>query len=95
MTWLLIAGIGVGTLVIRASFILGVSPSALDRVARIRRFIPIAALTALVVPALLPKGEEPIYARGIAAAVAGAIAFRFKNTFLTVAVGIALLLLLR
>ena len=95
MTWLLFALIGLGSLLLRTSFILHVDPAHAERIGSTRRFIPVAALTALVIPALLPRSGEPAYARAIAALAACAIAFRFKNTFATVVAGVLILVLLR
>ena len=48
-----------------------------------------------VVPALLPKDGEPSYARVLAALVAAGVAYKSKNVFATVVVGLVLLLLLK
>lgn len=96
MLWLLIIGIGVATYAIRLSFILGlgkveVSPLML----RVLRFVPMAVLTAIIVPQLLlPAGvvdlslRNPRWMAGLLAAV---IAWRTRNVFLTIAVGMVVL----
>lgn len=94
MSWLfLFAAISIATFSLRASFIyFGGSGAFFERLAR---YVPVAALTALVVPAILPREGEPPYARAVAAGVAFAVAYRAKNVLLTVVVGLAGLLVLR
>ncbi len=94
MSWVgLFAAIAVATIALRASFILGGGSGAFFE--RLARYVPVAALTALVVPALLPRDGEPVYARSLAGVVAFAVAYRAKNVLLTVIVGLAGLLVLR
>ncbi len=58
------------------------------------RYVPAAALSAIIFPAvLITNGVSigPGNERLLAALVAGAIAWRSKNMFLTIAVGMAVL----
>ncbi|MCP4168552.1 MAG: AzlD domain-containing protein [Chloroflexi bacterium] len=63
------------------------------------RYVPIAVLTAIIVPeVIMPGGEfnvSPGNARLLAAGVAIVVAWRTKNVFLTVAAGMAVLWLLQ
>lgn len=90
--WLLFIAIGAATLGLRASFIMSAGQATSSRFDALRRFVPVAALTALVVPSLLPKDGEPVWARAVAGVLAAAIAWRSKNVLLTVIVGMAALL---
>jgi len=96
--WVAIVLSGVGTYAMRASFLVfahrlaDVPPG----VQRLLRQIPPAALAAIVVPALLrPEGTvdltHPRFAAGLLAA---AVAWRTKNIAATLAVGIAVVMLL-
>lgn len=96
--WTAIILAGVGTYAMRASFLVfahrlaDVPPS----VQRLLRQIPPAALAAIVVPALLrPEGQidllHPRFAAGLVAAV---VAWRTRNIALTLAVGMAALMVL-
>lgn len=82
--------IGVATLALRASFILGAKKGARPHPV-LSRFIPVAALSALIAPSLSAPTGEAFYARPLVAAVAALIAWRTKNVFVTVALGLALL----
>jgi branched-subunit amino acid transport protein len=97
--WAAILLSGVGTFAMRASFL-----AAADRmvtvppaVQRLLRQIPPAALASLVVPALLrPEGHldltQPRLYAGLLAAL---VAWRTRNTALTLVVGMGALLVLR
>lgn len=96
--WTAIILAGIGTYAMRASFLVfahrlaDVPPS----VQRLLRQIPPAALAAIVVPALLrPEGQidllHPRFAAGLVAAV---VAWRTRNIALTLAVGMAALMVL-
>ncbi len=87
---LLFAAIGVVTLVLRSSFILRGESGREGRFDALRRFVPVAALTALVVPSLFPRDGEPALGRVVAIAVA-AVAARRGNVLLTVVVGLGVL----
>jgi branched-subunit amino acid transport protein len=90
--WLAIVLAGAATFLIRYSFI-----GAAGRVGappwfgRMLRFVPIAALTALIWPdLLLPAGELQLSfanPRLVAGIVAGLVAWRSRNIFLTIGVG--------
>lgn len=92
--WLVMALAGLATFAIRASFI-----GAAGRIAipawfrRMLRFVPVAALTALVWPDLLiAHGEislgEP---RLVAGLIAATIAWKTRNVLLTIAGGMLML----
>lgn len=91
---LVFIGLALCTLAFRASFIVtggGTGP----KFEALRRYMPVAALTAIIVPALFPHSGEPNYVRPLAALIAVGVAYRFKNILATVAVGLAVLLLLK
>lgn len=96
--WTAIVLIGFGTYAMRASFLVfahrlvDVPPS----IQRLLRQIPPAALASLVVPALLrPEGNLDLVQPRLAAGVlAGLIAWRTRNTALTLLVGMGALLVL-
>lgn len=92
MTWLLIIGIGIATFGLRLSFILGLGQVEMPALAlRTLRFVPIAVLTAIIVPQLLLPGgtiELSLHnPRWIAGLLAALIAWRTRNVFLTIMVG--------
>lgn len=91
---LLFIAIGVATFMLRGAFILRRGDSAVSRYATLERLVPVVALTALVVPSLLPHPGEPSYARAAAAAVGAGVAWRTKNVLATVVAGILALALL-
>jgi Predicted membrane protein len=92
MIWLLILGIGLATYATRLSFILFLGQAEMPTLLlRILRFVPIAVLTAIIVPQLvLPQGiidlslKNPRWIAGLLAAV---IAWKTRNIFLTIVVG--------
>jgi branched-subunit amino acid transport protein len=96
--WTAILLAGIGTYAMRASFLVfahrlaDVPPG----VQRLLRQIPPAALAAIVAPALLrPEGQldllQPRLAAGVVAAV---VAWKTRNIALTLAVGMAVLMLI-
>ena len=98
-TWATILLAGVGTFVMRASFI-----AAADRLAdvppwagRLLRQIPPAALASIVLPALVrPEGELDLtHPRFVAGLVAAAVAWRTNHVMVTLVVGMGLLMLLQ
>lgn len=96
--WLTIVLAGAGTFVARISF-LGVAHRIADppiALQRILRMIPPAALAALVLPALVrPGGEFDLtQPRLVAGLVATVVAFWTKNVLVTLAVGMAVLIIL-
>lgn len=94
--WLLIVVLAAGTWAMRALPIMlhGHVPHP-PWLARILRHVPVAALTALVVPAALyvHAGNEYSFAppRTLAAVVALIVAWRSKNTLATLAAGMGTL----
>jgi branched-subunit amino acid transport protein len=96
--WLILVIAGGLTYLIRLSFIalLGKwTPPAW--VSRSLRFVPPAVLTAIVLPELLIRDNQflPANPRLLAGVAAAVIAWRTKNVILTIAVGMAVLLLLQ
>ena len=98
--WLVMLGVGLLTFATRLSFILLFGrysiPPGLERALR---YVPPAALTAIIFPEMLaPAGVLDISfgnLRLLAGLVAILIAWRSKNIFLTILVGMAALLLLQ
>lgn len=90
-----IAG-GLGTLLIRASFLVFAERMAdvPEHVRTVLRMIPAAALAALTAPALLrPDGAwEPLGPTAFAGLAAAIVAFRFRSVLATLGVGFAVLL---
>lgn len=96
--WTTIVLAGAGTFAMRASFLAAAHRLAAvpPGVQRLLRQIPPAALAAIVLPALLrPDGVvDPFHPRFAAGALAGLVAWRTRNTALTLVVGMATLVLL-
>lgn len=94
--WLVVLAIGVGTFLLRFSFLylferLGGVP---DRVERALRFVPAAVLSALVLPAVLAPDGAPTVAgnlRLVAAAVAAVVAVRTESILWTIVAGLVAL----
>lgn len=99
MTLLTISIIGVGTYLLRLSFIgvLG-ERTVPDGVQRALRFIAPSVLAAIVLPALVrPEGAidlTPENLRLLAGVAAGVVAWRTKNVVLTTLVGLGVLWIL-
>ncbi|WP_316898948.1 AzlD domain-containing protein [Pseudodesulfovibrio indicus] len=98
--WPVVLILGGGTFLIRLSFILIVDRLTFpDGVTRALRFIPASVLTALIVPAVLLNPEAGSaaanVARPAAAVAAVAVAWRTRNIFATIAVGMVVLWLLQ
>ena len=96
--WPVALGLGLGTFLIRLSFILLVDKLTLpDAFTRMLRFIPASVLPALVAPAvLLHGGTGPAaWERPLAGLVAVAVAWRTKSVIATIASGMAALWLLK
>jgi len=94
--WTAVVLIGLGTFVLRYSFILIVDMIRMpEAVRRMLRFIPASVLTALVVPAVvfhkLPDGASADWRRMAAAGLAALVAWRTRSMPLTIAVGMAAL----
>jgi branched-subunit amino acid transport protein len=97
--WLAILGGMLGTYLTRLSFILLVPPGRLpSTLRRGLRYIPPAVLSAIVLPELLLRnGALELTAdnpRLMAGAVAAVVAWRTRNTWLTIASGMVTLWLL-
>jgi branched-subunit amino acid transport protein len=99
--WLLIFAVGAITYSARLSFIaLFARRDMPPLLAEALKHVPVAMLTAIVVPAVvfMPPGElriDPGNAKLIAALVAGAMAWWRQSAMLTIAVGMAVLWSLR
>lgn len=90
--WPVALGVGVGTFLIRLSFILIMDKITLPKaIHRMLRFIPASVLSALVVPAvLLHKNGVTTFAgweRLFAALLAVLVAWKTKNVLATIATG--------
>jgi branched-subunit amino acid transport protein len=98
-TWTAIVLAGIGTFLMRASFLLVAHRMAEvpEGVRRVLRQIPPAALAALVVPAFLrPDGELGVWSPELAAgALAGLVCWRTRSTIATLVVGMGAVFLLR
>ncbi len=96
--WVAIVLAGGGTFAMRASFLAAAHRLAdvPPAVQRLLRQIPPAALAALVVPALVrPEGELDLFqARLLAGLLAGVVAWRTRNSALTLVVGLGSLMAL-
>ena len=101
--WLAIVVIGVATFALRFSFIylFGRVDEVPPRLRRALRYVPPAVLAALVAPALVTIDPDVGLAasladeRLVAGLIAGGVAWRTENLFLTIAVGMGVLWLLR
>ncbi len=96
MLWLTIAIIGLLTFATRLSFILTLGKVRVpERVERALRFVPIAVLSALILPALVLRDGVlwlvPGNARLIAGACAIVVAATTRNAILTIVVGMGVL----
>lgn len=96
--WTTIVLAGVGTFAMRASFLAAARRMAdvPKPVQRLLRQIPPAALASLVVPALLrPDGAlDLLQGRLLAGLLAAAVAWRTRNTVLTLVVGLGSLMVI-
>ena len=96
--WLILVVAGLLTYFIRLSFISLLGRwSPPGRISRGLRFVPPAVLTAILVPELLIRANhfQPANPRLLAGLVAAMVAWRTKNVILTIAVGMATLLILQ
>lgn len=98
-TWTAIVAAGIGTFLMRASFLLVADRMAEvpEGVRRVLRQIPPAALAALVVPAFLrPDGELGVWQPELAAGtLAALVCWRTRSTIATLVVGMGAVFLLR
>lgn len=95
--WLAIVAIGIGTFLLRASFIeLGGRFALPAPITRALRFLPAAVLSAIILPAILRGAEGSLYfgidnPRLIAGIVAALIAWKTKSVLATLAAGMGTL----
>jgi branched-subunit amino acid transport protein len=95
--WLAIIVIGIGTFVLRASFIeLGGRFALPAPVTRALRFLPAAVLSAIILPAILRGTEGGLYfgignPRLIAGIAAAFVAWKTKSVLATLATGMGTL----
>jgi len=97
---ILVAGMALVTFLVRYPILALVGRIELPaRLIRALRYVPVAVLTAIIVPiALMPQGEidvTPQNAYLVAGAFAAVIAWRTKNLLLTIGLGMAFFLLWR
>lgn len=100
LLWVTIIIVGVLTLGIRLSFMVFMGKMQISpMVQQALRFVPVAVLSALIAPALfLSRGSLDLSfanIRLIAGILAILVAWRTKNTLLTIVVGMACLLILQ
>ncbi len=98
--WLVVAGMGVVTFVLRLSFIALISQIEMPQLLqRTLPLIPAAVLSALIVSALVyEEGTLAVSAgneRLLAGAIAAMVAWRTRSVVLTIGVGMAVLWLLQ
>ncbi|HEY4386827.1 MAG TPA: AzlD domain-containing protein [Ktedonobacteraceae bacterium] len=100
MLWLTIISIGIITYGMRLSFIMFFGNREMSpRLLRILRFVPMAVLSAIILPQLVLPGsaidlslQNP---RWIAGGFAAIVAWRTRNVLLTIAVGMVALWILQ
>ncbi|NJK81686.1 MAG: AzlD domain-containing protein [Chloroflexaceae bacterium] len=98
--WLIISSIGLATYAMRLVFVVAPSLQQMPPpVRRALRYVPAAALAALIVPELvvLSEGVQAVLLneRLLAGTLAAAVAWRTRNVPLTIAVGMGSLWLLQ
>jgi len=98
--WLTLIAVGILTFATRASFIFLIEkwqPPALFQ--RGLRFVPLAVLSAIIVPEVLLRNGQltwlPEPSRLLGGLAAGFIAWRTRNVFLTIAIGMLVFYLVR
>lgn len=96
MVWVIIVAIGVLTVLIRLSFIALLGRMQVPMwLTRALRFVPVAALTAIITPEIFVRDGAialwPVNVRLIAGLVAVLVAWRSKNTLLTIFAGMVTL----
>jgi len=96
--WLTLLGIGLGTFLIRFSFIWVFGRGEVrPEVQRVLRFVPAAVLSALVLPSFVFPQQAPFSPenpRLWAGLVAGLVAWRTRSMLLTIAAGMVSLWML-
>lgn len=101
LVWALVAVVGLGTLAFRLSFLLLFErlESIPPRVERALSFVPPAVFAAIALPAVLPLEAllslSPDLARLLAAVAAAVVARRTGNLVATIAVGMAVLVVVQ
>lgn len=93
--WIIIFGVGLIGFLLRSSALLLLRGRPLpERLTSALGLVPAAVLSALVVPDLFVHGGEfkLLSARLLAGVVAGGVAWKTRNVFWTLAVGLGLLL---
>ena len=101
LVWALVAVVGLGTLAFRLSFLLLFErlESIPPRVERALSFVPPAVFAAIALPAVLPLEAllslSPDPARLLAAVAAAVVARRTGNLVATIAVGMAVLVVVQ
>lgn len=98
--FLLIAGMALVTLAIRYPLLALVGKISLpDQVLRALKYVPPAVLTAIIVPAMLFKGDQLNISLGndhlIAGLITAIVAWRSRNLLLTIVVGMVTLIVWR
>jgi branched-subunit amino acid transport protein len=98
--WLIIIAIGVLTFATRLSLILAWERITVPpRVQRALRFVPVAVLSAIILPALLLQNNTPALTlhntRLLAGALAVVVAWTTRNALLTIVAGMGALWLLQ
>ena len=98
--WVIVALAGLLTFATRLSFVMLLGRLALpDWFKRALRFVPIAVLSAIILPALLDRGNGPeisaVNPQIWAGMIAVLVAWRSRNVLLTIAAGMAALLVLQ
>jgi branched-subunit amino acid transport protein len=99
LIWILLGVAGLGTWLIRLSFIalLGRTAAIPDLAMRILRLIPAAVLAAIVTPSITHASGSFDLAtdRFVAGVIAGLVAWRTKNVLATIGAGMGVLWLLQ
>ena len=99
LIWILLGVAGLGTWLIRLSFIalLGRTAAIPDVAMRILRLIPAAVLAAIVTPSITHASGSFDLAtdRFVAGVIAGLVAWRTKNVLATIGAGMGVLWLLQ
>lgn len=101
LVWALVAVVGTGTLAFRLSFLLLFErlDTIPPRVERVLSFVPPAVFAAIALPAVLPLEAvlslSPDPGRFLAAVAAAVVAHRTENLVATIAVGMAVLVVVQ
>ncbi|MBI3962098.1 MAG: AzlD domain-containing protein [Deinococcus sp.] len=98
--WLMIILMGIVTYAIRLSMILFLGPGKVPPlVRRGLKYVPVAVLSALILPAIVLSGGQVDLswgnARWLAGIIAAAVAWRTRNVLLTIGTGMAALWILQ